>query len=481
MSSKLLDYISLRKLLFIIGEAILIYISVIIAIYVLWESQWGHLITSWKLFGKTCVIVLFIQSSLYFHDLYEIKKGDSFTIIVRRVGRSMGIACIGLAFIYYLLPALIIGRGVVIASLFVLSILIASWRLLYAYLLKKKIMTERILLLGLGKLSADIAKEIVERKELVYNIVAVATQKEQATLPKGLEHAILKKGFDDLLEFVQQEGITSIIMAMDERRGAFPFQNLLECKVNGIDVQDGVNFYETITGKLLIERINPSWLIFSDGFKTSYTERILKRALDFSGALIGLIILFPLLVLTAFLIKLETNGGIFFKQERVGRGEKPFILYKFRSMKVDAEKESGPVWAEDEDPRITKVGRIIRKTRIDELPQLWNIFKGEMSIVGPRPEREFFVQELKKKIPYYTQRFSVKPGLTGWAQILFMYGASEEDAAEKLRHELYYIKNMSIIMDIVIILGTLKIVVLGRGAKYYECNYTKKYDIALSR
>jgi sugar transferase (PEP-CTERM system associated) len=451
--------------LFVIGEALLIYLSVIIAINVLWGTELAHLLNSWELFVKTMVIVVFIQGNLYLHDLYEIKKGDDLMSIVQRVGRSMGISCIGLALLYYLVPALIIGRGVVIASLLFLAVLIASWRLLYAYSLRKKIMNERILLLGLGELSGDIAKEILHRKELVYSIVAIATQREQVELPEGLTGIKVKQGFNDLLEFVQKENITLIIVAMDERRGAFPVDELLKCKVNGIDVQDGVNFYETITGKLIVERINPSWLIFSDGFKASFTRRIVKRALDFSCALCGLIVLMPLLLLTAILIKLGSKGPVFFVQERVGRWEKTFMLYKFRSMRQDAEEKSGPVWAEAEDPRITRVGRLIRKTRIDELPQLWNVIKGEMSIVGPRPERSFFVEQLKKKIPYYSQRFVVKPGLTGWAQILFMYGASEEDAAEKLRHELYYIKNMSTMMDVVIMLGTLKIVILGRGAK----------------
>jgi len=465
MSSKLIEFISLRKLLFIIGEAILIYLSVFIAIHILWDTDLMHLFSSWKLFVKTLVIVVFIQGNLYIHDLYEIKKGDTLMSIVRRVGHSMGISCIGLAFLYYMFPVLIIGRGVVIVSLFVLAILLASWRLLYAYLLRNKIMTERVLLLGLGKLSDDIANEILHRKELVYNIIAVATDKEQFKLPEGLYGVKVKQGFQDLYGFVSKENITMIIVSMDERRGAFPVDELLECKVNGIDIQDGVNFYETITGKLIVERINPSWLIFSDGFKASFTRRILKRALDFSCATCGLLLLSPLLLVTAILIKLESKGPVFFAQERVGRWEKTFMLYKFRSMRPDAEKESGPVWAEAEDPRITRIGRIIRKTRIDELPQLWNVLKGEMSIVGPRPERPFFVEQLKKKIPYYSQRFVVKPGLTGWAQILFMYGASEEDAAEKLRHELYYIKNMSILLDLVIMLGTLKIVILGRGAK----------------
>lgn len=464
MSKKLWEFLTLRKALFIVGEGVLIYLSVLVATVLLWRSPFSVLVQPVYVL-KMLLITGVIQVVLYFNDLYEIRKKDDLVVITRRVGRAMGISCILLAGIYALFPSVMLGKGIVIFSLFVLSLFIGSWRLLYAFSIKRHIMTERILLLGLGKLSSDIAREIVERKDLAYNIVAIATIHDAPQVPEGLRHARIKHGYEDLYPFVAEENVECIIAAMDERRGAFPVDELLRCKVNGIEILDGADFYERVTGKLIVERIKPSWLIFSDGFRTSYMRRFFKRILDLACSLGGLIVLSPLLGITALLIKLESRGPVLFAQERLGRNEKPFMLYKFRSMRTDAEKNTGPVWAGEDDPRITRIGKFIRKTRIDEIPQLWNVLKGEMSIVGPRPEREFFVKKLEEKIPYYAQRFCVKPGLTGWAQIMFSYGATEEDAAEKLRYELYYIKNMTIIFDLVIIFATLKTVILRRGAQ----------------
>jgi len=404
-----------------------------------------------------------VQGSLYFHDLYEIKKTDSLLEIARRVGYSFGIACIFISFLYYFFPFLIIGRGIVILSLFFLALFIGFWRLLYGLSIQNKIFAERTLLLGTGHLSQDIAREIQDRNELSYDVVSIATKQDASQIPKSLEGIEVKTDFSDLYQYVVAKKISTIIVAFDERRGRLPIEALLECKVNGIDIVDGINFHENITGKLIIERINPSWLIFSEGFGVSLTKRVLKRSLDLTCALAGLVILSPFILITALVIKLESPGPIFFTQERVGRGEKPFILFKFRSMRVDAEKDTGPVWAQVGDPRVTFIGKIIRRTRIDEIPQLWNVLRGEMSIVGPRPERDFFVAKLKEKIPYYAQRFAVKPGVSGWAQILYSYGSTEEDAAEKLRLEPYYIKNMSILMDILVMLATFKIIYLRRG------------------
>jgi len=274
-----------------------------------------------------------------------------------------------------------------------------------------------------------------------------------------------RNGCDHICDLAEEEKIDSIIVALDEKRGIFPYRQLLNCKVRGINVIDGESFYERISGKLLVERINPSWLIFSEGFQKSRLVRISKRAVDFLVASLLLIIFAPISLITAFAIKLDSPGPVLFTQERVGENGKIFRILKFRSMRADAEKYTGPVWATEDDPRITRVGRIIRKLRIDEVPQLWNVFKGEMSFVGPRPERPYFVEQLKEKIPYYNERFSVKPGITGWAQVKYPYGASEKDALEKLKYDLYYIKNMSIFMDLMVIFQTAKIVLLGRGAR----------------
>ena len=244
-----------------------------------------------------------------------------------------------------------------------------------------------------------------------------------------------------------------------------PYGELLSCKVQGINIINGESFYERITEKILVEKINPSWLIFSDGFKKSKTARFIKRFSGLISSLILLILLLPFLILVTLIIKMESPGPALFSQERVGENGDPFILYKFRSMRSDAEKICGPVWAEEDDPRVTRVGKILRKLRIDELPQLWNVFKGEMSFVGPRPERQFFVDQLKKNIPYYNERFSVKPGVTGWAQIKYPYGSTEKDALEKLKYDLYYIKNMSFAFDLTILFHTVKIMLLGRGSR----------------
>ena len=235
--------------------------------------------------------------------------------------------------------------------------------------------------------------------------------------------------------------------------------------MNGIEVLDGNSFYEMLTGRLLIRQVSPSWLIFSEGFQKSTLLRFSKRSVDLIASLILLIVSLPLLLLAVILIKKDSRGPVFFIQERLGQNRNKYRVVKFRSMVHNAEEKSGPVWATEEDDRITRVGKFLRKYRIDELPQLWNVLKGDMSFVGPRPEREYFVRELEKKIPYYSIRFTVKPGITGGAQVSYRYGASEEDTVEKLNYDLFYIKNMSLLIDILIILRTVKIVLFGRGAR----------------
>jgi len=269
-----------------------------------------------------------------------------------------------------------------------------------------------------------------------------------------------------LIHKIVSEGkVDRIIVAMEERRGRFPTEELLKCKMEGISVEEGIAFYEQLTGKLLIERAYPSFLIFSDGFiKTTY-HHVVKSAMDLFLSCIGLIIFFPIMAFIALAIKVSSSGPIFYRQERVGKNGKTFVLLKFRSMGEDAEKETGPVWAEENDKRVTPIGKIIRKLRLDEIPQLINILRGEMSFVGPRPERSHFIEQLKDKIPFYEKRHAVKPGITGWAQIEYPYGASKNDALEKLKYDLYYIKNISLFLDLEILFRTLKIVLFGRGSR----------------
>lgn len=270
---------------------------------------------------------------------------------------------------------------------------------------------------------------------------------------------------DALRDIALAEHADIIVIALSERRGVFPLRDALSCKLNGIEVLDAASFYELACGKLMLEQITPSWFIFSSGFRRATVIGLAKRVVDLFLAVAGLILATPLLLLFSLVIKIDSSGPIFFTQVRVGNKELPFKLIKFRTMRQDAESQSGAVWATENDPRVTRIGKFMRKTRIDEIPQLINVLKGDMSFVGPRPERPEFVEKLKAIIPYYSRRHFIKPGVTGWAQVRYPYGSSIEDAVEKLRYDLYYIKNLSPFLDTLIFFETIKVVLFGRGAR----------------
>jgi sugar transferase (PEP-CTERM system associated) len=256
-----------------------------------------------------------------------------------------------------------------------------------------------------------------------------------------------------------------ILVALDEKRGKLPLEPLMELRLAGLEIEDTTSFIERTSGRLAVETMLPSWLIFSDGFKTSPIRLAAKRMMDLLLSLILLVVSAPVVLVTAVLIRLDSRGPVFYRQKRMGSGGREFQLLKFRSMVQDAEGRSGPTWARADDPRITRVGRLLRNLRIDEIPQLINVFRGEMSFVGPRPERRHFVEQLERRIPYYRLRMSARPGITGWAQVQYRYGASEEDAVEKLKYDLYYIKNCNALFDLWIALKTIKVVLMGSGAR----------------
>jgi sugar transferase (PEP-CTERM system associated) len=268
-----------------------------------------------------------------------------------------------------------------------------------------------------------------------------------------------------LLEFVRQARIDHVVIAFDDSRGKLPFDELLRCKFSGVKIEDGLSFYERITGRVHLDALKPSWMIFSDGFGRPWVTTAFKRLHDVVGSLVGLILVAPLSLVIAALIKLDSPGPILYRQERVGEGGRSFTLLKFRSMRQDAEAATGPVWATDGDHRATPLGKWLRKFRFDELPQMINVLRGEMSFVGPRPERPCFVEGLKNAIPYYGLRSAVKPGITGWAQVRYRYGSNVQDMIEKLQYDLYYIKNMSVLLDATILVQTVQTVLLGRGAR----------------
>ncbi|MDY6989605.1 MAG: TIGR03013 family XrtA/PEP-CTERM system glycosyltransferase [Thermodesulfobacteriota bacterium] len=460
------QHFSTRKMIFVAGEGILIFLAVSLASFLLLGEDIGISGMLEMIWPKVLLISVMTQLSLYFNDLYEFKTTDTTVDLASRLVQSIGVLSIALAIVYFLLPEMIIGQWIFFGSLVFLLFFLVGWRLLYSLLIRKKFLVERAIMVGSGDLARDILSAMNGNRDLSYDIRSVVSHDKGPVNNEAFKGvSVVKHGFDQICRLAEAESVKSLIVALDEKRGIFPYKELLNCKVRGINIIDGESFYERITGKLLVEKINPTWLILSDGFVKSKVARAIKRLIGFVLSALMLALLSPLMVLVAVAVKLDSPGPILFSQKRVGEYGKPFTLYKFRSMTHDAEKGTGPVWTTENDSRITRVGKIIRRLRIDEFPQLWNVLKGEMSFVGPRPERPYFVDKLKNIIPYYGERFSVKPGVTGWAQIKYPYASSEKDALEKLKYDLYYIKNMSLVLDLMVIFHTAKTVLLGRGSR----------------
>jgi sugar transferase (PEP-CTERM system associated) len=417
-----------------------------------------------EIISKALLIVIVCQTSLYFNELYNLEVTDTYFELGLRLTKAIGIASIILAIIYYCIPSLLVGRGIFFISLAFLVLLIVSWRYAYNWILKKKMFTEKIFLLGTGELSRKILEEVDGHRDSGYQIAGVIPSNSTPALALP-SHIPLFDISGRLSKFAESHNIKKIVVALDDRRGHLPLKELLRCKMGGMIILEGESFYEKLAGKIMAENINPSWLIFSEGFRKSRLTMFTKRLTGFIFSSLGLILTLPLTIIIAIAIKFDSKGPVIYRQKRCGQDGRVFELRKFRSMIHNAEAECGPTWAEDDDCRITRVGKVLRKFRVDEIPQMWNVLKGDMSFVGPRPERPEFLQELEKIVPYYSERHTVKPGITGWAQVSYGYGASVEDALEKLKYDLFYIKNMSFFMDLMIILKTAKIVIQQSGAR----------------
>ncbi|MGQ9647307.1 MAG: TIGR03013 family XrtA/PEP-CTERM system glycosyltransferase [Thermodesulfobacteriota bacterium] len=457
------QYVPLRKLAFILLETAFILGMVLLGAYVRFLGDPADLFSDQYLFLKALLIVAAVQLSLYYFDLYDLRIFRSNVELSIRLLQSLGVSSILLAVLYYLFPFLIVGRGIFLVSLCFMGAVIVSWRIIYHRLLRTKQLDQRIMIVGSGPLAKNIAREILDKADTGFDVVGFITDNPERVGERLVNPSIIGDQ-SQIFEIAVKENVDRIVVALEERRGKFPENQLLSCRMRGIPVEDGIEFYEHLTGRLQVESLKPSSLIFSDGFKKSKLTMGMKRVVGFSLSFIGLTLLSPLILVLSILIKIDSRGPVFYRQERVGENGKIFELLKFRSMVENAEA-NGPVWAEANDKRITRVGHWIRKWRFDEIPQMFNVLKGDMSFVGPRPERPYFVEALRKEIPYYDRRFSVKPGITGWAQIKYPYGASAFDALEKLKYDLYYIKNLSPLFDLLIIFETIKVVLFGKGAR----------------
>jgi lipopolysaccharide/colanic/teichoic acid biosynthesis glycosyltransferase len=370
------------------------------------------------------------------------------------------------------------------------------WRNMFHFSLRRFDFNERVLILGAGQGAHTLASEMLERSDSGFRVVGLVPESDSGDrrraadavpdyLPEVLAEEsgssapaartlvlapLVQRGAtseqgasESLSRLVQRMRVDLVVVALENRRGNLPVEELLRCRLAGVAVQEKEAVYERITGKIAVEAMRPSYLIFNDGFGRSPLGEVAKRIADLTLSTLGLVFLWPVMLLTALAVRLDSRGPALFRQERVGRDGTPFTVLKFRSMRADAEKSTGAVWATENDPRVTRVGRFLRKSRLDELPQLFNVLAGDMSLVGPRPERKVFVDDLERQIPYFSQRHIVKPGLTGWAQINYPYGNTVEDALQKLQYDLFYIKNQSLLFDLSILFQTIKTVVLRRG------------------
>ncbi len=457
------SHISTRKLTFFLLESIFILGMVILGAYLRFIGEpsafWGYP----GLFLKALLVVASVQISLYYFDLYDFKVFRKKLELAFYLLQALGVSSIILAVLYYLFPFLIIGRGIFSLSLIFMGLVIFSWRMVFDQILKARKKAQRILVIGSGPLAKSIVKEIIAREDTGFKVIGFISEDPGRVGEKLVNPSIIGDQ-SQILEISRREKINRIIVALEERRGKFPDVQLLECKISGKHVDEGVDFYEKLTGRLKVESLRPSSLIFSDGFRKAKLTLWVKRCIDFILSAIGMILFSPGLLVLPILIKMDSRGPVFYRQERVGEKGEVFNLLKFRSMMENAEAD-GPVWANQNDDRITRIGRWIRRWRLDEIPQVLNVLKGDMSFVGPRPERSYFVEMLRREIPFYDLRLSIKPGITGWAQIKYPYGASKEDALEKMKYDLYYIKNLSLFIDFVIIFETIKVMLSGKGAR----------------
>jgi sugar transferase (PEP-CTERM system associated) len=400
---------------------------------------------------------------MYYYDLYDTSVIHSALEVLPRLIQVLGTTCLVLALLYYVYPVAQLSRGPFVMWILLVGVSLGGWRRLFALVNRLPRLRERVLLLGEGPVVKSLSAEVAMRPQLGMNLVGYVGESDR-TGDAGPDLRCVGR-LEDLQQIVERYRISRVILTMREQRGRLPVDELLRLKSEGVVVQSGDDVFEAITGRVMLDALRPSWLLFGDGFHVSRFMLASKRAASMALSVAGLIFAFPIMLLAALAIRLDSQGPVIFRQERVGKQGKTFTLFKFRSMSVNADRDGVVRPAQKNDDRVTRVGRWLRKLRIDELPQLYNILRGDMYFIGPRPFTPNLEQDLAKRIPFYSQRWLVKPGATGWAQVRRGYNETLNDNIEKLSYDLFYIKNMSIGLDFLIVFETVKIVILGRGGR----------------
>ena len=458
--------INLRKIMLLAADAGIIFAGTAVAMHLrLGSDEAAAQLRSYEGISRVVLITAMCALVIYLYDLYDYlvtnRRRELFLMLVE----ALGIAWAILALMFYLSPQLAIGRGVSIIAVPLVLTMLLAWRVCIHYLIGHPDLGERIVVVGTGSAAREAVQAVAARRDAGLRVVGFVT--DNGIKPQTfLDNVMVLGTTDDLESVVRTEAVDRVVVAVEDRRGAMPTDSLLKMSLAGeVSIEECTSFFERVTGQVHLDMVRPSWLIFAGKSKTTKLKSTVREIFHRMMGLIGFVLSLPVAVTTAILIKLDSKGPIFYRQERVGKNGRVFQVVKFRSMKTDAEKDGKPVWAACDDDRTTRVGRVIRKIRVDEIPQFWNIIKGEMSFVGPRPERPHFVSQLAKEIDFYEHRHLVAPGLTGWAQIKYPYGASVEDARQKLQFDLFYIKNQSLTLDLLIIFETVKTVLFGFGGR----------------
>jgi sugar transferase (PEP-CTERM system associated) len=451
-------YYPARTLVLLVGEAVIVGFSFVLG--ALWNSdsmlrlnnemfiEGGYL----RILGVVGIVLLVSHG----FDLYDSSNSGTKLEEAFRMLFALGLVALLLASVTYFSPGFLPGKNSAVFGVAILAVSLFCWRSAYGWLVCQPFFCERVYVVGTGD----------RAQRLLNGLRQVGLGVEVVGWTGNIEGALTRETVaNHLVGLARDKGVHRVIVAMPDRRGTLPVEELLALRLAGVKVEEATSWLERITGRIEVEQLYPSWLIFAEGFRFSILNRSLRRLLNVTAALFGLVLSLPLLPFIALAVKLGSAGPVFYRQQRVGHGGKVFYCYKFRTMRKDAEADTGATWAADDDPRITRMGKFLRSSRLDEIPQLWCVLKGNMSFVGPRPERPEFVEWLSREIPFYGVRHAVRPGITGWAQIRYKYGNTVGDAREKLQYDLFYIKNASVGLDLLILFQTIKIVLLGRGAQ----------------
>jgi sugar transferase (PEP-CTERM system associated) len=452
-----------RALLLVVMEHALVLVAVVVAAAL--RLGYSGVLFDLGLLWRGVLIAAVLQISLHYADLYDLRTVRDRRDLVIRLLQALGATSVVLAVLYYWLPSLIIGRGVFVVASVLIILVIVGWRVAFDYLSLWVGPAERLLIVGTNGAAVTLARELFERRgELGVELIGFVDP-DPSRVGSPLINPGIIGSISDIPDIVKQHRVDRVVVSLADARGMLSMDALLEMRLhNGVRFDHLASLYEEYTGKIAVENLRPSWFIFSGGFRKGRVLMLAKRTLDLVVAALGLIVLSPIMAMVALAIRITSPGPAVYQQQRVGKDGRLFTIYKFRSMRVDAEALTGAVWSRVGDPRVTPIGRFVRRTRLDELPQLWNVLRGHMSFVGPRPERPEFVDDLATQIPFYGQRHAVRPGVTGWAQVRHSYGNTVEDSLEKLQYDLFYIKHLSIAFDLFVILETMKTVITRRGS-----------------